>query len=500
MALRLWLEKLGNKGKFVLYVFIPLLSMLMHSYVFNRDLVGFHVWRQTETQINIQNFAKEDFNILNPRIDSRGSGSGICRLEFPLMQWLFACFYKVFGVHIIISRILTFIIGLFSIWGFYNLLFAIFKRVPIALIGAWCFNFSPIFYYYTLNPMPDNLALCTVIWGMTFFFRWINGQKASALLTSAIFLSLATLAKLPFVIYLSMVGIYIIVGLVKKTIKPKTILDVIIVFTACFLPAVAWYLSVIGGWSDNGVVPGIIAVKLSEASQILDIMWFNLTAVLPELLINYGSVLFFLAGFWFMFKNKLNKDSRFPLFLALGISVILYFLFEMNMIAKIHDYYLFPFLPLLFLLVAYGAEQLFTTAGKKVKLFLLVLLCILPITAFLRIAHRWNTTDPGFNVDLYNYKNELRSAVSDNALCIVGDDKSGNIFFYYIHKKGWSFDMDTLSPKDIEWMIRQGAQYLYSDSRKVDSDKNIQPFFDKLLLQKGTIKVFALKDPYKLVK
>jgi 4-amino-4-deoxy-L-arabinose transferase-like glycosyltransferase len=139
--------------------------------VFRTDLVGRHVWRQTQTQTVVVNFYEEDFNILNPRLNSRGSGDGIRRLEFPAMQWMFACFYKIFGNHLIITRILSFAVGIFSVWGMYFFLNTLFKNRLTALVGAWALNFSPAFFYHTLNPMPDNLALCCSIWGLAFFFQ-----------------------------------------------------------------------------------------------------------------------------------------------------------------------------------------------------------------------------------------------------------------------------------------------------------------------------------------
>ena len=42
-------------------------------------------------------------------------------------------------------------------------------------------------------------------------------------------------------------------------------------------------------------------------------------------------------------------------------------------------------------------------------------------------------------------------------------------------------------------MIDSGAEFLYSDSRKVDSNELITPYLDELILQKGSIKVFRLK-------
>mgnify|MGYP001600289956 FL=1 len=108
--------------RLLLFVFIPVLLLIMHWRIFTTPLVGVHVWRQSQTQQNIDNFVNEDFNILNPRLNNHGNENPVQRMEFPLMQWIFACFYKVFGNHLIISRILSFVIGLLSVWGMYALI------------------------------------------------------------------------------------------------------------------------------------------------------------------------------------------------------------------------------------------------------------------------------------------------------------------------------------------------------------------------------------------
>jgi len=482
---------LERRSKAILFLFIPLLSFCMHLHVFKLDLIGYHVWRQTQTQSTIENFYSEDFNILNPRINSRGDGTGIFRMEFPIMQWVFACFYKIFGDHIIISRILTFIIGLFSVWGIYLLLYNIFKLQRLALMGAWCFSFSPVFYYYTMNPLPDNLALCSSIYGMAFFFKWIDNRKYSDIVWSAIFLSLSILAKLPFIVYLGGIGAYFICNFKKEGIS--NILKISLIFLCFLLLPVVWYLKVIGTWQGNGIVTGILSVHKSDIANLIDILQSNFISTLPELLINYGSLIFFLGGSLIVFFYKKYKNGLFPIFLFWGISVLLYFLFEMNMIGTVHDYYLFPFLPLIFIIVAYGAEKILAYPYKALRAIALIALCILPITAYLRADHRWNSIDPGFNPNLSIYKNDLRNIVPDNRLCVIGNDESSYIWFYYINKKGWAFDNDDLNRESLKMMINKGACYLYTDSKKVEQDTGVKNCISSLIMQKGDINVYKLK-------
>jgi hypothetical protein len=183
----------------------------------------------------------------------------------------------------------------------------------------------------------------------------------------------------------------------------------------------------------------------------------------------------------------------FPMFIAWSIAILIYFVFEINMIAKIHDYYLFPFYPILFILVSYGAYHMLCRTNRMAAYIVYFLLLILPVTAYLRMQVRWDLNSPGFNKDLLVFKGELRNATPKNALCVAGNDESHFIFFYYIDKKGWAFQDDDLNSRKLEKMIEKGAEYLYSDSRNIDQRKEIIPLLDKLILEKGSIRVYRLK-------
>ena len=104
----------------------------MHWQVFSKDLVGIHVWRQTQTQTVTDNFYQEDMNIFHPKINELRTDDRIMRMEFPVMQWIFAVFHKVLGSNVAISRVLTFILGLFSAWGIFYLCDVIFKNKGLA--------------------------------------------------------------------------------------------------------------------------------------------------------------------------------------------------------------------------------------------------------------------------------------------------------------------------------------------------------------------------------
>jgi hypothetical protein len=483
------ISTLLKRGIFILIICV---STIMHFKHFSKDLMSVHVWRQTQTQTNIINFYEEDMNIFNPRRNERGNEDGIFRMEFPIMQWMVACLYKVFGNHLIISRIFMFVIGLLSTFGLYKLLYFLFNNITIASIGAWAITFSPGFFYYTINPLPDNFALCCSIWGLAFFFRWYQNKRDLSLILSGVFFALGALSKLPFIIFFSVPAFYFIDYYIKNGLRWSTLSKSAKNLAFAILP-VTWYALVVPNWGGNVIIRGMLNNEES-IKQILDYFMHHLISALPELHLNYASVPFFIAGFYFLFKNKAHKGLKFRLLLTLSISVLFYFVFEINAITKVHDYYLFPFYPLLFILVAYGGYYLLDANQRIIKYLAVVCLLVLPFTCHLRMQSRWDLDRAGFNKDLHVYKQELRDAVPKDALVVVGNDISHHIFFYYIDKKGWCFHDDDLKAEQLKTMIEQGAEYLYTDSEKLLSNNTILNMTDGLISENGSIRIYRLKS------
>ena len=428
-------------------------------------------------------------NVLHPRYNEHPETNRLHRMEFPIMQWLFAVVYRALGYHIIISRILSFLIGILSVWGIYRLLHTISARKEVAVMGAWCFNFSPVFYYYTVNPMPDNMALCCGLWGLAWFCSYARHGRWQEILFSGIFFCLAALCKLPFIIYGAFMGTYLIAAVVNRQLTLARFAFMATLLLLCLLPAVAWYAWVIPTWVI-GAVYGVTDQSLNHP-VIANVITGTLVSVLPELLVNYASVPLFVAGFYVVWKEKLFKKRLFLPFAVLGIVVGGYFLFEMNIIDLVHDYYLFPFLPLLFILVAYGAEFLLGTHDYR-RYIAMLCLVVLPLTAFLRADSRWDTANPGFNATYLKYKNELRALTPPGALCVVGYDESHYILLYYIDRKGWAFDKNWFDAKLLEHFMSLGATYIFLDEQ-IDQLPGIAQHLAEKIFDKEGLRVYKLK-------
>lgn len=460
----------------------------MHLRVFNMDLVGMHIWRQTETQTVINNFVQEDMNILNPRINDDYHTGRIHRMEFPVMQWIFACIHKVLGPSITTSRILSFIIGVFSLLGIFRLGSTLFKNELGGLISTWVLCFSPLFYYYMVNPLPDNLSLCCAIWGITYYVRYANTSIKKHLILSSLLLCFAALAKLPYITFAPIIVGHLIISNKNASYKTKTLL----LFSLPFILPIIWYASVIPTWKGNGVVNGLLDTSTYTLSSLFSILLGATTSLLPEILVNYGAVLPFVAGIYFLFAKKKYKHPYFLPLLMSFLGVTAYYLFEINMITLVHDYYYMPFLPFIVLLITYGATQLLKTKYVAVKALVVLCMVSLPALAYFRMDGRWNTTKPGFNPVYYHNKEEIRAVIPQGALCVVGHDESPHILLYYIDKKGWSYRSEELNQYDLSFYIASGADYFLTDCN-IEEREAIKAFLDKLVYQKDDLKIYKLK-------
>jgi hypothetical protein len=403
------------------------------------------------------------------------------------MQWCFASVGKFFNNPVLVSRVLSFLIHILTAIGVFLLLRLLFKSSKWGIIGAWMFVFSPVMYYYAVNPLPDNLALCFSIFGLIFAVQYKTSLSVFDLMRSFVFLSLATLVKLPFIVS-GGVLFYLILIQLRQNFK-QTIVPVFISSLTLLAPCI-WYLYSIPHWYGVGVTKGVFSGDFSF-QESMDIILHNLISTIPELFINYAALPLFLVGFYFVLSGK-SKSSLRNAFIFQGILVVLYFLLEHNMIGKVHDYYLFPFSILIVIITVYGVRRIDQQNVTFLKYIALTGILLMPLTSYLRSNSRWNQESPGFNITLYENHKHIRQILPHDAKCIVGEDDSRFIFLYYLDRKGWSFGKSGLSEENfIKWK-KNGAQYLMADKPVFELDF-IGPSLGKLLFHKRDLYIYQLK-------
>ena len=459
--------------KITLFLLPVFVSFILHFHVFKLELIGYHVWRQTQTQTVIFNFSKGQTSILHPQKFDVRNGTNELLYEFPLYQWSVAQLNKLMGYSVAHSRLFSFFTFCLFLLGFYKLL-RLHTSHGFALATNATLCFSPLLYYYCVNHLPDILALALGTWSLYFLVRYLKQNNFIDILFSALLLSLATLVKLPYIIMAAPI-IPFAFNLVKQK-NFKLLVKLALTFLIALVPALLWYIKAIPTWKGNGITNGMLNNQ-KDWITILDYMQFHLISSLPELLTNYAACAFLFAGTYYCikhFKRSATVKTYFPLF----ILTVIYFLFEVNMIEKTHDYYLMPFIPLVFLVVAKGIQVLYES---KFKIIVFIGLALVPLTAWLRIDHRWNTNEPGFNTDYLNYGNYVQSKISDKDLCIIDFDESRFISLYYLKRNGFSLSENELNEALLTELYNKGAKYLITENLSLNlnsfSTFNFQQIF-----------------------
>lgn len=465
---------LEKNWKLFLFVVFPAFSLFAHSYMLDNELLGVHAWRQCETASNVANFANVNSDILSPRVFSLEWIGGLKRMEFPLMQWIFAWFWRIFGESIWSLRMMSWLIGFFASIAIFKISEQLFKSRLVALLAAWCWMHSPLIFYYSINPLPDNFALMAALWGMYFFVKAYRDQKWISFFISSCFLALSTATKLPFVFFFSLPWAYELARLFHS--RGKSILSglgrVLPSFLILTLP-LAWYAWVIPTWSGNGVVKGVLTTKMDEIPELLRILLQNIISILPELLLNYASVLFFILGIFTIFKGRYYKHIlAFP-FSMLAFSAVSYFIFEINMITDVHDYYLFPFMPGIFIFVGFGLNYILSERKGVFVLLMAIALVVLPITASLRVAPRFNTNNSSKH--LAKCSVEIQNVLPKDAIIISADDESPHITLFHFRRFGWTTSKSRFDEAKFEFWLKGGATHFVSRDRELEKFPQIAP-------------------------
>jgi len=413
---------------------VLVLNFALHFNILTLDFQGKHAWRQCQTAWNIKNFATSDPNILNPRVSHYNfEDTNIYRYEFPIMQWSIGMVQRVFGQKVLIVRIMLFLFAAFGSIGFYKFLRRIkFDAIP-ALAGFLFYLFSPVVFYYMINPLPDNFALAASMWYLYFIVSYYDNKKKSHLFWASIFLLLATWAKLPFLM-LSIVSIFLFFrNIISDKTNISSEIKTALIQLGILMPALVWYYYVMPGWKGNGILTGVFGMKPDWAENFA-IMRYHMHTMFPRILL-YASVWIpFFVGLFFSIKRL--KNYRWVWWM-LGMCFT-YLLLQFSVIEYAHDYYLMPFLAGLYIIVAIGVEKLISLKSKLGNVLVLLCLISAPFVSYYVSIDKWYSV--WYNKDLYKYRTALINAVPNTERCIMLNDLSKYVFPYQVNKRGYIYN------------------------------------------------------------
>ena len=434
----------------------------------NQPYIDKWSWRQSDVAAIARNYFEGGYHFSRPQIDWAGDQPGYVGTEFPILPFLAALSYKIFGVHQWIGRIQALILFAVSLPFFFLLVRKSFGD-SAANWALFFYSFAPLGVMASRCFMPDMPSLALSIVGLYFFDHWLEGagsirrrQNASpartfggqAFFASALCISLALLIKATSIIIAAPLWFLVFQRFGFAALKN---LRLWLFAAIALIPASLWY------WHAYRISEqfyphhffGAGGVRIMPVAWYLKIAGLIVTSTLTPLLFVIGVIGAFPAG--------MRPRARvFHWWLAATI----FFIIAVGY-GNRHQWYQLPLVPI-FAAFAGGECALIATKipNRSIQVTLAVLLVISFGVVSVLYAGRFydQAAAPLREAGL-----ELNE-ITDPSLVAAADNGDPTLL-YYAQRKGWHFlEKDGIyegDPKDSAQLIMdldhlraKGARYL----------------------------------------
>ena len=495
-----------QQPKYYLISFIVLLCSLYLVLKFEEVLPkrpqSTHQWAQCDRGSVARNFAEQSMNFFKPRVYNCKNLTGITGMEFPIINYTVAIFYKAFGFNDFWYRFIMLVIISFGIYYGVKISNKIINNFFISIFAIFLWYVSPVLNYYSPNFIPDTASLAFAIISWFYFFEYKQNSSRKNIILLGVFLSLSCLIKVASTISLAtMLALlffdqFKLLGFKKEIPQKKFIiitLGIVIALTIGWYQYASW----LNKFYDCATFTLTIHPALTKA-EIINIwnsldFWISCYYNKPYYWFIFMSFILILFNF-----KKINKElfvATTLLYLGDLCFIILFFEQFRN-----HDYYIITLLlPVLFniILIIQVVQKLNNKLFKKLCIGILASIFVYSLI-FSRNHqnlryHGWINDPEGISLQYFDIEKTMdKLSISKKERIATLFDFSPNITLYMMNRKGWSLDKDCSDDEIINAL----KHCQYATVRKIEYIKNktYSNYFTKLIgIHKGVF-IFQLPD------
>lgn len=454
-------------------IYILLFSVLIRLYHIDFPLSGWHDWRQADTASIARNFYEDGFRLFYPEVNWGGLNHYI-EGEFQTYPFVVSLLYFLLGYNEVWGRLVSIACSVFTIYGLYLLTRKIINE-RTALWSAFIFSILPANIYLGRVIMPEPMLIMCIMYGIYFFFNWIENEKNSYLILSCLFTTLAVLIKIP-TLYIGLPLLYL--AFVKYKWKFiynwKLWLYVFVVFIFTFL----WYyhahqLYVKGGSMFN--IWGFGTDKWGNFQLWIQWTFYNsiLFRSISEKYISYAGFIIFIIG---LFIKRENKYERLLDLWLISLVVYILIVAQGNFV---HAYYQLPCLMPITVYIGKVFDRYLSNTGNNFSLhklrysFYSLCLLLIILLSFQKTIELFNEENP--NLTYFKIGEQVKKFTNKNELIITVCD--GNpIYLHTADRKGWLAMPEQFDTLYLNNRIKEGAKIITGEKGQLKSDKSKQLF------------------------
>ncbi len=501
-----------QKFGFLLLLICLYLILDYHKILFLQPQ-GLHFWRQTDSLSFVANYFKNGFNFFEPQVFNLQSTEGKAGSEFPVLYYITALCYKIFGEHVFFLRLITLSIVSTGFFYLYRLIYLLFNDWVLSIGLSFLFFSSTILLYYSNNFLPDASAFGLTLIAWYFFYKHFYSQKNStSLIIAFIFFSVSSLLKISF--FINPIAAFLAIGIYQLSGRKgffeylkSNLLPISLFFGSCIL-ILSWSLYI--RYYNNLHHDSYFLISPKpiwdlNPGQIRNI-WSIISDKWYSSIYYYSTIHVFgiliLSGFVFI-KNQDKKISLITYLLLLGsIAYVMLFYAQFES----HDYYFIVLIPVIIFLVLNSIYTLAIVYPKIIRSFifkgLVLVLCVLSINyASGKLKGRYEMQPDMYSsigLKLSATRSYLGSiGVPENAKFIIVTDKTTNGALYFINRQGWPIqNISEINISKMEEYKNQGAEYILL------TDSSYVPLFnhhDLIGTQNLEVSIFKIKQEIPII-
>ena len=467
----------------VISALILLLSYLYdYPEILTKRPQGPHQWRQTDCLAFTASYYHNEAKFFQPRIyNLLNDNKGETAAEFPVLYYLIAQLWKIFGKHEWIFRLLNYGFTFLALIAMLKWFEKILKDSFWSIWSVLLLFTSVLYVYYTLNFLPNIPAFDLVLIGWYFFYCYKNDRKDYHLYLSIFLFLVAGLLKISSAISFVALSIIFLMdwtGLsilsTKEKIFPRPLKFVIPAMLA-LASWLAWYLYALfynktgnSGTMLLGIWP-IWVLDREEIRNIIEairVLWFE-DFYYP---VTQFMLILMFAGIMVMIRKTRLSLGSITVLLGFGfLSYIILWFYAL----QYNDYYFIDLLILsvFVLLTFFDAVMQYKIGQILLNSYLIRAIALLLLV--LNINHTTQRMKVRYEGWLNNlHKNELYGyedieqyldslGISRDQKIISANDPTDNASLYLMDRKGWSkYETNMKDSLKIVQRIQQGAGWL----------------------------------------
>ncbi|MCB0798436.1 MAG: glycosyltransferase family 39 protein, partial [Chitinophagales bacterium] len=144
---------------------------------------GVHQWRQTDCASIALNYFQDSPGFFHPQEHNLTGENGATVSEFPVLYYLDAQLYRLFGAHELIMRLVNLLFLVAGLGYLYRLGMLLHGSFLLAMIPVLLLISSPVWVYYGVHFLPNVPAISCCIAGWFYFFQWRETPSKKWLIT-----------------------------------------------------------------------------------------------------------------------------------------------------------------------------------------------------------------------------------------------------------------------------------------------------------------------------